>query len=146
MRTSASLSAIGRRVISWKRVPTLDIEPPDVDDALLHDHDRGREPVLERRARSGIASQRGLERLGIEGGLDDRGDDLVLVGEGPEDRALGDAGGLGDLAAGDPVAVLEEQRQGRGDDHRPGARRAAGRPPASSSVAVAGPVTATNDS
>ena len=93
-------------------------EAPDVDDALLHDHDRGGERVLERRDRRD-RRERGLERRGVERGLDDRDDDLVLVGEDPEDRALGDPGGLGDLPARDPVAVLEQQRQRGRDDRRP---------------------------
>ena len=128
MRTSASLSTIGRRVISWKRVPDARHEAPDVDDALLHDHDRGGEPLLERQA-SGDRGQRGFERLGVERGLHDRRDHLVLVGERPEDRAFGDPGGLGDLAARDPVAVLDEERQRGGDDHRaPLIGRQRGRP------------------
>ena len=65
----------------------------------------------------------GRERLldpGRVGGvLDDGGDQLVLVGEDAEDRALGDAGGLGDLARGDHLAVLEQQGEHGLDDHRP---------------------------
>ena len=49
----------------------------------------------------------------------DGGDQRVLVGEDPEDRALGDAGRLGDLAGGDHLAVLEQQREGGVDDRRP---------------------------
>ena len=35
---------------------------------------------------------------------------LSGIAEGAEDGALGDACGLGDLAGGQPVAVLDEQR------------------------------------
>lgn len=91
---------------------------PHVDHALLHDHDGRGETRFE--VESGrYVVQRRFERLGIERGFDDRDDDLVLVGERPEDGAFGDAGGLRDLAARDPITVLEEQWQRRRDDHRP---------------------------
>ena len=63
-------------------------------------------------------AERGFERRLVEGGLDRGHDDLVLVGEDPEDRALGDPGRLGDLAGGQPVAELGQQRDRRGDDRR----------------------------
>ena len=47
-------------------------------------------PLFEGEVRRDVG-QRRFERLRVERGLDDGGDDLVLVGEGPEDRALGDA-------------------------------------------------------
>ena len=43
----------------------------------------------------------------------------VLVGEDAEDRAFGDAGGLGDLAGGHVRAVGHEQGNGGGDDRGP---------------------------
>ena len=46
-RTSASLSAIGRRVHLVEARADARHQPPDVDDALLEDHDRGDEPVFE---------------------------------------------------------------------------------------------------
>ena len=55
---------------------------------------------------------------GVERGLDDRVEQRGLVVEDPEDRALGDAGRLGDLPGGDRRALLEEQREGGGDDRR----------------------------
>ena len=66
-----------------------------------------------------MAAMRGLDRGRVEGGVDDRVDELVLVGEDPEDRALGDAGGLGDLTRGDGAALLEEQGERGRDDQRP---------------------------
>ena len=57
--------------------------------------------------------------VGVERGLDDRRDQRLLVGEDPEDRALGDAGGLGDLAGGERGAVREQQREGGLDDAGP---------------------------
>ena len=59
---------------------------------------RGDEPFVERESR-GNGTERVLERRGIERGVDDRDDDLVLVGEDAKDGALGDAGRFGDLAA-----------------------------------------------
>ena len=43
----------------------------------------------------------------------------VLGGEGPEDGALGDVGGLGDLPGTDLAAELLQQRLGRGDQRGP---------------------------
>jgi hypothetical protein len=105
-------------------------QPPNVDDALLDEHYRRDEALLEREV-GGNVGEGGFERPGIEGRLDDGGDDLVLVGEGPEDRAFGDLGGFRDLAARDPVAELEQERHGGRNDRRPPffgreGRRAAG--------------------
>ena len=77
----------------------------------------------------GDVGERGFERRGVEGGLDDGGDDLVLVGEDAEDRAFGDAGRLRDLAARHPVAVLEQQRHAAATivDRRSSGGRAAAR-------------------
>jgi len=54
--------------------------------------------------------------LGLEGVLQDGVDQGVLVGEDPEDRALGDAGRLRDLAGADLAPVLDQQRLGRRHD------------------------------
>ena len=118
MRTSASLSAIGRRVISWKRVPTLDISR-QMSMTRCWRITTAATSRSSNASPAGIVGQRGFERRRVERGLDHRGDQLVLVGEDPEDRALGDPGRLGDLPGGDPIAVLEQQRQRGGDDHRP---------------------------
>ena len=73
-----------------------------------------------------MAGERRVDRRRVEGRLDDGLDQGLLVGEDPEDRALGDAGGLGDLAGGDRRPVGQEQGEGGGDDRGPRAR-AAGR-------------------
>ena len=70
MRTSASLSAIGRRVVSWKRGADARHQPPDVDDTLLHDHDRRGEPAPRTARSAAMRGERGLERLRVERGLD----------------------------------------------------------------------------
>ena len=63
--------------------------------------------------------QRRLGRRGVEGGLDGGVDQRLLVGEDPEDGALGDAGGLGDLAGGDVDALGQQEGHGGGDDGGP---------------------------
>ena len=63
-----------------------------------------------------MARERGVDRLGIEGSLDGGLDERLLVREDAEDRALGDAGRLGDLARGDAAAVRDEQRERGGHD------------------------------
>ena len=65
-----------------------------------------------------MARDGGVGGRGVEGGLDDRVEEGGLVVEDAEDRALGDAGRLRDLAGGDRRALLEEQGQGGGDDGR----------------------------
>ena len=77
--------------------------------------------------------QLGLPGGGVHG-LGGRHQQRGLVGEDPEDRALGDAGGLGDLLGGHAAAVLEQQRHDDVDDraaavvggHRRGAPVAGG--------------------
>ena len=79
--------------------------------------------AASRRASSGsvrsMAPQGRVDRVGVEGRLDGRVDERLLVGEDPEDGALGDAGGLGDLAGGELGAVLDQQREGGRDDGGP---------------------------
>ena len=82
------------------------------------------------RASSG---ERGIDRgelvagaLAVEDSSSDRVDQRLLGREGAEDGALGDARGLGDLPGADVAAELLQQRLGRGDEWRPGVRRAAG--------------------
>ena len=139
MRTSASLSAIGRRVISWNRVPTLDTSRQMSMTRCCMITTAAASAVLEGRARSGWRASAASSGCGVERGLDDGDDDLVLVGEDPEDRALGDAGRLGDLAGRDPVAVLEQQRQRRPRRSSTAARRAAAPSPVVVFVAVLRP-------
>ena len=73
------------------------------------------QPLLQR-----LADRYGPDLLhhgtGVERRLRGRADQRVLVGEDPEDRALGDAGRLGDLAGRDLGTVLADQRQGGADD------------------------------
>ncbi len=88
-----------------------------VDHALLEDLNRSEQGVVEREARVDGAEVL-LERPGVERSVD-RGDDhRVLVGEDPEDGALGDARGVGDLAGGHHLAVRDQQRQRGGHDRR----------------------------
>ena len=77
---------------------------------------RSRSGLVHGRSSSQVAAsiRAGLERLG-HGGVDE----LVLGREHPEDRALGDPGGLGDQPGRDVPAVLVEQRQGDGDQRLP---------------------------
>ena len=60
-----------------------------------------------------------VDRRRVERGVDDGLDQGLLVGEDPEDRAFGDAGGLRDLAGRDRGAVREQQRERRRDDLGP---------------------------
>ena len=87
----------------------------DVGEPAAEDLHRGDEPGFERQGRVD-RGQRGVDGLGVEGGFDDRRDEALLVGEDPEDRALGDPGRFGDLAGRDGRAVHQQQRQRRGDD------------------------------
>ena len=90
---------------------------PDVDDAPLDQHRGLDELGLE--GQLGVdRSQRALERLLVERRLEGGVEQLVLVGEDPEDRALGDARGACDLLRGDRLAVLGEQGPHRLDDRR----------------------------
>ena len=66
-----------------------------------------------------IARSALLERLLVEGCLECCVEQLVLVGEDPEDRALGDARRAGDLLRRDRLPVLGEQRAHGLDDRRP---------------------------
>ena len=61
-------------------------EPPDVDDALLDDHDRGREARLRTAGPRGWPAAPASSGSGSSAASIDGGDHLVLVGEGPEDR------------------------------------------------------------
>ena len=90
---------------------------PHVDDAALDQLGRLEELRLE--------GQRGLDRpqcelelLLVERRVERGVEELVLVGEDPEDGAFGDAGCVGDLLGGDRFAVLGEQRADRFDDRR----------------------------
>ena len=47
-------------------------QPPDVDDALLDDHDRGGERRPRTARSAGMSGERGFERRRVERGLDDR--------------------------------------------------------------------------
>ena len=58
----------------------------------------------------------GDERVEVERVLEGRQDQVVLGVEDPEDRALGDAGGVGDLPGGHGAPVLEQQRDGGVDE------------------------------
>ena len=53
----------------------------------------------------------------------------LLVGEDPEDGALGDPGGLGDLAGGEAGALRQQQGHGGGDDGGPALLERQGRRP-----------------
>ncbi len=55
-----------------------------------------------------------------------RVDEALLVGEDPEDRSLGDPGGLGDLARRDRGAMGEQEGKRRRDDLGPSLRRGEG--------------------
>lgn len=48
----------------------------------------------------------------VESAVDRLLDEFFLGREDPEDRALGHAGGLGDLGRGDGASVLENEGQG----------------------------------
>ena len=91
---------------------------PDVDDALLDQLGGLDQLLLE--AEGGIDRlQRGLEGFLVERGFERGVEQFVLVGEDPEDRAFGNAGGAGNLLGGDRLAVLGEQGAHGLDDRRP---------------------------
>ena len=95
--------------------------PHDLPDALhppAHGVDGLGQHLLQRVERVDQA-QFGDVRGGVQDAGDDRVDHRVLVREDPEDRALGDAGGLGDLPGGDGGAVVADQRDRGGDDRGP---------------------------
>ena len=92
-------------------------EPPDVDDPPLEKGHHLGHRLLERQF--GVdAADPPLDRTHVEGVIDDRLDQCVLAGEHPEDGAFRDPGRVGDVVGGHHLPVLEEQGQGRGDDHR----------------------------
>ena len=64
---------------------------------------------VPRTASVGSIAERGLGRRGVERGLDGGLEERVLVGEDPEDGALGDAGGLRDLPRRRPPPVLRNR-------------------------------------
>ena len=97
-------------------------EGDDALEVLLHDRDRGGEPVAD-----GFGAvdggDLGDEGRVVEGVVDRRVDERVLAVEDAEDRALGDPGGPGDLlgAHGPPlsrrsgsVAAMIEARRSSG--------------------------------
>lgn len=88
---------------------------PHVDDAPL-DQLGGLDQLLLEREVGIDRPQRTLERSLVERGLEGGVEQFVLVGEDPEDRALGDACGTGDLFGGDRLTVLGEQGPDRVDD------------------------------
>ena len=89
-----------------------------VGHAPAQDVDRGDEAGLEGECRVDRV-ERGVDRAGVERRVDDGRDQRLLVGEDAEDRALGDAGRLGDLAGGERGAVGEQQRERGLDDAGP---------------------------
>jgi len=96
--------------------------PPHVDGAALQHPDDPPEPGLE--VEVGMDAREGaIEGPGVEGRLDDRMEQRVLVGEGPEDGALGDAGGLRDLPGGNGRAVVADERDRSVAVGRAGRRR-----------------------
>ena len=98
-----------------------------------HQREDPAEPVLEQGDQVGDEGPQRLVRvdaaqvleegLDVEGVVERRLDEVVLGLEDPEDRALRDAGGLGDLPGGDGAAVLEQQGQGDVDERACGGRR-----------------------
>ncbi len=64
-------------------------------------------------------AEQSLERGWIERRIDDCAQQFVLVRERTEDGALGDSRRVGDLAGRHHLAVLEQERNGGLDDHRP---------------------------
>ena len=140
-RSSCTSSSGGTR--SWSRVvadqrhhQVVGPRPPDgvllgvVEVPRRGDHADGphqaedlREPVLQHGhrcaiMRSGTAGRGRSARApraaaGLEGPGQRGLDELVLGVEDPEDRALGDAGRLGDLPGGHRAPVDPQQRQGR---------------------------------
>ena len=102
------------RAVALHRRPELRAEPPHVDDPSLDDLGRRDQPLFER-AVGGDSPQGRFDGRLVEGGVEGGTDQFVLVGEHPEDRALGDARGLGDLPARHRLAVFAQQRH----DSRP---------------------------
>ncbi len=111
------LVTFGGRLEGRRQLHHLDggAQLQDVREPAAEDLHRGDESGFERQGRVD-RGQRGVDRLGVEGGFDHRRDEALLVGEDPEDRALGDPGRFGDLAGRDGRAVHQQQRQRRGDD------------------------------
>ena len=116
---------VGRPLGRVLRLADRRDQVPELGQAPLDDGDRLGELVLE--GQVGVDGGEGpLGGLGVEGQLDRGAHDRVLVGEGAEDRAFGDAGRLGDLAGGDGQPVLQQERQGGGDDGGPPLSRGEG--------------------
>jgi hypothetical protein len=109
---------VGDRSATVEAGPHGGHQSGDHERAALQDAHRLGDGVLEGQLEVD-RRQRLLGGCGIGAVLDDGGDQLVLVGEDPEDRALGDARGFGDQLRRDHLAVLQEQRQHGLDDHRP---------------------------
>ena len=63
-----------------------------------------------------MAGEVGEQPRVVEGLVDAGGDEVVLAAERPEERALGHAGRLGDLAGADGAPPLPQQRQCGGFD------------------------------
>ena len=107
--------------------PERGAQLPEVGDPAAQDLDRLDRAGPRAESDGSMASERGVRRGGVERRLDHGLDQRLLVREDPEDRALGDAGGLGDLAGGDRGAVGEDQGQRGRDDLGPALGRGAGR-------------------
>ena len=88
----------------------------DPREALAEEFDDGAHLGLERRARVDRLDG-ALERRGVHEAPHRRGEELLLVGERTEDRALGDARGVGDLLGRDVLPVLDDERDRGVEDH-----------------------------
>ena len=86
-------------------------QPERRPEALLEDRDHLQEPVAQGLLPIDLLDPRD-DVSGLEGPGDRRVDQVVLRVEGPEDRALGDPGGLGDVPGRHRPAVDAQQPQG----------------------------------
>ena len=83
---------------------------------LEHPGGDGHDPAPRPSAPADRGVEVGLRRGRVDGLLDRRQHQAPLVREDPEDRALGDAGGPGELAGADVPALLDEERHEHVED------------------------------
>ena len=140
-----------RRTVGQRAGGLLAQPGPEVRDEPPHVRRRGPGRSAAAASCSALLERRGRDRCrrcaprtgSVSSAASMRGrEQLVLVGEDPEDGALGDAGSRGDLPGGHGFTVLEQQRRGGRDDGCPpflGRQRRRARPLAVRVAVMSGP-------
>ena len=129
-RVSAGLSAIGCFLRSWKRVPTLDASR-HTSTTRRWANVAARVTISASGKPGSIVTSNRSNGAGSSAASITAPEQLVLVRERTEDGALGDSRRVRDLAGRHHLAVLEQERNGGLDDHRPPlvGRKRRGAPP-----------------